>query len=123
MNSVLLGASPSLVGQQVGLDDRPYSFRNTKGQQTSGVTKTTQIVISALLFLVLLAQLSIRVQILDTGYDIESVRTELLHSDTEYRELRMKYAFVSRPSSLGNKAQSDLGLNTTVPQRLRRVGS
>lgn len=74
-----------------------------------------------LLFLVLLFQLSIRLQIISQGYSLEQFRSQALSQDSELRELRLKLAFATRPKHVGEKAATALGMGPLYPQRVRQI--
>lgn len=73
------------------------------------------------LFLVLLGKLYVRVSIIESSYQIENVRNELLMEDAKLRELRVKKAMVISPKELSALAYNKLGMRPTLPQQIRRV--
>lgn len=99
------------------------------GQQlvfTRGVAETSWapnrcLLPGVFLFLVLVAQLSVRLQITEYSYELEQTRTEALRKDTQLRKLRLELAYVSRPQALRNEAEVRLGLVKTLPQQLRTL--
>ena len=74
-----------------------------------------------LLFFTLLLQLWVRVEIVERGYRLETLRESALKQDTSLRQLRLELAYVSRPKSLTDQAGQKLGLNPLCPQRVRRL--
>jgi hypothetical protein len=75
----------------------------------------------SVLFLSLLFQLFVRVQIIHAGYAVSEKRQNALAHDRELRELRSHLAQVTSPKILLARAEKELGLFVTPPQRLRTV--
>lgn len=75
----------------------------------------------ALLFISLLFQLFVRIQIIQTGYRVHNERARALELDRELRELRSQLAFATSPKQLLARAEKELGLTVTPPQRLKTV--
>ena len=73
------------------------------------------------LFVALLCQLVVRLQVLQTCYEIESVRVNALEYDSELRDLKMQFAVLTRPESLAVEAENRLALTTTNRDELRAV--
>jgi len=76
---------------------------------------------AASLFLILLAKLFVRISIIETSYQIENVRNELLSEDAKLRELRVKRAMVANPRELAKLADAKLNMRPTLPQQIRRI--
>ena len=79
-----------------------------------------QLLPPVLLFVVLLAQLTIRVQIIGQGYALEELRAQAVRSDAVLRDTKLKLAYATRPRQLVEKASKELGMVTLCPQRIRQ---
>lgn len=73
------------------------------------------------LFVALAFQLIIRVQMVHAGYRVHELRKLALGYDNELRELNAKLAVSTCPKTLSSRAQSELGLSVTPPQRIRTL--
>jgi len=73
------------------------------------------------LFFALAFQLLIRVQMIHAGYRVHELRRQALGYDNELRELNAKLAVSTCPKTLISRAQSELGLSITPPQRIRTL--
>ncbi|MFN8389296.1 MAG: hypothetical protein U0136_03295 [Bdellovibrionota bacterium] len=74
-----------------------------------------------ILFCALLAQLVIRIEIIERGYRLESLREQALKLDNDLRSKRLELALVTRPKTLTDAATSRLGLSPLCPQRVRHI--
>jgi len=75
----------------------------------------------ALLFATLLLQLSIRVQIIESGYEVERLRSSALKKDAELRRLRLELALATTPRLVSEAAEQRLHMGTVTPERVRAV--
>lgn len=73
------------------------------------------------LFFALAFQLLIRVQMVHAGYRVHELRNLALKYDNELRELNSKLAVSTCPKTLISRAQKELGLFVTPPQRIRSL--
>lgn len=73
------------------------------------------------LFLALAFQLLIRVQMIHAGYRVHELRKLALDYDNELRGLNAKLAVSTCPKNLISRAQKELGLSITPPQRIRTL--
>ena len=71
------------------------------------------------LFLALLCQLVFRLKVLQTCYEIESVRVEALEYDSELRDLKLQYAVLTSPEKLIVEAENRLALTRTNANEIR----
>jgi hypothetical protein len=71
------------------------------------------------LFLALLFQVLVRIQLVHTGYQVHALRKNALSYDNELRELSAKLAVATCPKNLIARAQKELNLTITPPQRIR----
>jgi len=55
------------------------------------------------------------------GYRVHELRRQALGYDNELRELNAKLAVSTCPKTLISRAQSELGLSITPPQRIRTL--
>ena len=74
-----------------------------------------------LLFLTLLLQISVRVQIIERGYSREQLRADALRKDTELRQLKLDLALSTRPADLTRSAESRVGLKPVDPKLVRAL--
>ncbi len=74
-----------------------------------------------LLFAVLIAQLWVRVTIIERSYELEEKRSEVLELDRTLRQINFDYDFISQPAHLVKRAKSELGMNSVSPQQIRYV--
>jgi hypothetical protein len=79
-----------------------------------------RILPSLCLFLVLIAQLSVRIMVVDRAYQIEELRTTALRNDVVLRELKSRYSLLAGPSQVTVRAKSTLQLVPLSPQRMRK---
>ncbi|MCC6932868.1 MAG: hypothetical protein IT292_06410 [Deltaproteobacteria bacterium] len=75
----------------------------------------------AFLFVVLSAQLMLRVVITEKGYEIEKLRMVALSNDAELRELGFTYAFQGRPAEILTSARAKLGMEMASPKQIRKM--
>jgi hypothetical protein len=75
----------------------------------------------ATLFIALLFQVVVRIQIIHAGYLVSEKRQRALELDRELRELRSELAVATSPRVLMTRAEKELGLTVTPPQRLRTI--
>jgi len=119
-------------GAQTGAfsNERVYIQRLSSGQQAAVRNKprilrkrllVRRVIPLAVLFLSLLFQLFVRVQMIHTGYLVSEKRTKALSADRELRELRSELARATCPKVLIARAEKELGLTVTPPQRLRNL--
>lgn len=85
-------------------------------EQTAG----PRLVPSLLLFVALVAQVSVRSMVVDRAYQIEELRTQALKNDTVLRELKSRYSLLAGPSQVTERARSSLQLVPLSPQRMRK---
>jgi hypothetical protein len=81
-----------------------------------------QLLPALFLFIVLVAQLWIRIAFISKGYQLEELRRKALHSDVQLREQRLEYALLTRPATLSQSAREKLGMVQLEPQRIRKFG-
>lgn len=74
---------------------------------------------AVLLFLVLLLQLWVRIENISVRYDLERERSVSLKLDSELRQLRLDYAYVTRHNYLKDKAFDQLALAPRAPSEVR----
>jgi hypothetical protein len=79
-----------------------------------------QLLPALFLFIVLVAQLWIRIAFISKGYQLEELRRKALHSDVQLREQRLEYALLTRPAALSQVAREKLGMVQLEPQRIRK---
>jgi len=73
------------------------------------------------LFITLLFQLCVRVQMVHAGYRVYDLRTKALQHDNELRSLNARLAVATTPKNLVSRAQRELRLQVTPPQRIRSI--
>lgn len=73
-----------------------------------------------ILFIALLFQLTVRLEVVRLGYEVESMRLLALEKDNFLDRLKMDLAIVSRPERLSNVA-TKLELVSTERNRMRRI--
>lgn len=80
-----------------------------------------EIAAAIFLFVTLLVQLVIRLELIGRRYELGELRAEALKHDSELRELRFEYAALTQPSKLEARAAGELSMMPTVPQQLRKI--
>jgi cell division protein FtsL len=94
------------------------------GRRTfSRAIRKRDIVVPAILFVALICQLTVRVSTLQHHYELQSLREEALARDRQIRQLKLDYAYLSRPQRLEQRATQELGMIKLPPQRIRIVPS
>ena len=83
--------------------------------------RVRNLIAPGLLFLTLLAQISIRVEIVEHGYRLEQLRESALKADASLRQLKLDLAVATRPADLTNAAQKTLGLYPVNPNHVRAM--
>ena len=107
--------------QSAALEGQPIRVRKVAPQSHLSVSRRKLLLSMSLLFIVLAAQLGLRVYITERGYEIERMRMIALANDTELRELDFTYALKTRPNELIKQAQSRLGVEPLAPYQIRKV--
>lgn len=74
-----------------------------------------------LLFSTLLLQLTIRIEIIEHGYEVERLRAIALQKDAQLRQLRLDLAYATRPKLLSESATKRLELGLLSPERVREI--
>ena len=103
------------------LDGQPIRVRKVAPQVQSNVSRRKLLLSMSMLFVVLAAQLGLRVYITGRGYEIERMRMIALANDTELRSLDLGYALKTRPNELIKRAQDRLGMEPLAPYQIRKV--
>ncbi len=80
-----------------------------------------RIIPASLIFLALITELWVRIEILRTGYVLETFRASALKNDVLLRDLNSQYALYTSPARISNRAQENFSLRPTTPQRVRRL--
>lgn len=83
--------------------------------------KRINLVVATALFVVLAAQLWIRLEIVGRGYELEELRAEIVETDARYRGLAVEYEGLVTPDKLKQRAERELGLRALEPARVRRM--
>lgn len=79
------------------------------------------IALFVMLFVVLAAQLIIRVQIIEQSYRLEQLRPMVMKNDGRLRELRFEYSRITRPGVLSERATKELRMNPLAPESIRSM--
>ena len=87
----------------------------------SFVKRRASFVLVATLFVALLAQLVVRLRVIELGYRVEQVRRSVLQNDSRLRDLDFRYSASTRPQVLRWRAEQELGLIALTPSRVRRL--
>lgn len=69
--------------------------------------------------MVLVAQLVIRIRIIDVGYDIEQTRAAVVSRDATLRALQSELHSFERPQLMRERATKELGMVGLSPHTLR----
>ena len=80
-----------------------------------------QAIAPSMLFCALAFQLCIRVEIINSGYEVQYLQKAALEQDSRLRSLRYQHATLNRPSRISKSASGKLALNSLRPQQLRKV--
>ena len=89
--------------------------------QTRQTRVPAVILAGSLLFVVLIFQLLVRVQITREGYRLERLRAAMIENDNTLRQLKYEYGRLSRSTFLEKRARSELKMETTGAIRMRRL--
>ncbi len=73
------------------------------------------------LFLALIFQLHVRLEIVNSMYKLESLRTEQTYAQSNISELSFALEKLYMPDFVVRNAKNKLGLEVTPPQRIRRL--
>ena len=76
-----------------------------------------------LLFVALSFQLYTRVSIINSGYQLETLRKDILEKDVVLRQSKLEYAYLTRPKTLISRAETELGMKTLYPENIKRYGA
>lgn len=84
----------------------------------SGV-RSAELVPASILFVVLFFLLWVRIENVSIHYNLESERSKSLNLDSQLRQLRLDYAYLTRHNYLKEKAREELALVSRNPEDLR----
>jgi len=76
---------------------------------------------AAFLFLALVFQLHVRLEIVNSMYKLESLKTEQSYAQSNISELGFALEKLYMPDFVVRNAKNKLGLEVTPPQRIRRL--
>ncbi len=107
--------NPTLV-QRDWFESQSSSVRRAKGN-----TKNSKLVLPILLFVVLLAQVWVRITILNSSYELEQMRQTVLHNDERLRATRLSWSMKSSPSAVKQRAKKTLNMIPLTPQFIRSI--
>jgi len=94
-------------------------MRGVSEVSDKAVSIKLHLIAVSFLFLALLCQLVVRLNVLQTCYEIESVRVNALQYDSELRELKLKFAVLTSPEKLIVEAENRLALTPTNRNEMR----
>lgn len=92
--------------------------RAARAERTRTSSKR-RIVLPVCLFFVLLAQLWVRISIINAGYELEQLREQVLTNDERLRAARLEWAMKTRPLEVMEVAKRKLGMIPLTPQYIR----
>ncbi len=101
----------------------PRARVGVHGKQRRRGRKLARLVPPFILFCTLLMQLSIRLAIIEHGYELETLRGQALTADTELRQRRLELAMSTRPKQMADRAQNKLGMSLVPALRVRTLGA
>ncbi len=93
------------------------------GERRKMSRKLARLIPPFVLFSTLLMQLSIRLAIIEHGYELETLREQALSVDTELRQQRLELAMTTRPKLIAERAEKRLGMNLVPAVRVRTLGA
>ena len=93
----------------------------TKRRNSHKLVSPWRISAVVFLFVALFCQLSVRISVMKTAFEIEQIRQGALASDLELRQLDLEYASVSRPADIRKRAGENLQLIPVDKEALRHV--
>lgn len=96
-------------------------WRSAGARRRAAALRGRTLAAALLLFAVLVAQVSVRVAIIRSGYTLEDLRERGLELDQHSRQYRLYYAWLASPQRLSKKAQEDLRMAPVRPQQIRRL--
>ena len=84
-------------------------------------SKWLPLISASILFVALLAQLTVRITIIQKSYGIEELRQQNLSYDQELRQLRLQLESAVNPQRLRSRAHKELGMKLIKPQQVRQL--
>jgi hypothetical protein len=100
---------------------RSNQYSRTRVRSASRKGLIRHYLLALVLFLTLIFQLSVRLQVTNLNYEIEQLRIEALRNDDKLRKLGLDYAYLTSPKVLSEMAEEKLGMESIAPQRVRRL--
>lgn len=81
----------------------------------------SKLLLPVLLFCVLLAQVWVRITILNSSYELQQIRQSLIQNDERLRAARLDWSMKSSPNAIRIQAKRNLGMVPLTPQFIRTV--
>ena len=107
--------------QVSALTSQVVRYRASVSHEVAVVSRKRLLISMFALFCVLATQLSLRLVITDKGYEIERMRMIALNNDSDLRDLRLMYAYQTRPTEVIKLAEQRLGMVPLQPSQIRKV--
>ncbi len=108
----------SLTGEKSFLAVQPVFPKQTTRHK---IFRSNQLLPALFLFFSLLLQLVVRLEIVENGYLLESLRHQALQRDAKLRELQYELSSLTRPMMVEYRARHELEMKALSPQRIRRI--
>lgn len=97
------------------------SGKKYRGRSTFRPVSSWRIGAVSFLFFALFCQLSVRISVMRTAFEIENIRQSALASDLQLRQLDLQYASLSRPADIRKRANENLQLVPIEKDAVRHV--
>lgn len=107
------------IAEDLGVLHKHYLW--TQEQAVAAKSSSRAYKIAVCFFIVLLAQLWIRVSLIQSAYTLEYLRKKVLSNDSFLRQQRLELAYRTRPSALLEQAKARLSMEVSPPQRIRQI--
>ena len=76
---------------------------------------------AVILFMVFLFRITVRLEVVNAGYELGKQRKRLLALDMKRRDLELQRSVLYRPEVLEKRAEEELGLTFQAFERVRKV--
>ncbi len=96
-------------------------FDTQQAQRRSADRRTSKLFLPVLLFIVLLAQVWVRITILNSSYELEQIRQTLVSNDERLRAVRLDWSMKSSPNAIRIQAKRNLNMIPLTPQFIRTI--
>ena len=121
VNRTLAGLNRGELASCMSSDLRPLCGIDGDARGLKQRHTFSKYIVPLTLFVVLLLQLWVRVNIIQSGYELEALRSNALKNDAYLRHKRLELAYLARPDVLRKRAAIELKMVPLAPQRVRWI--